>query len=204
MEKKSKKLRNIAIILLVIGLLLVGFTGVYMLMNRPSGDLVDVDKLPEPGILPMAIDVSTDINDNPSGGVLDKIGVIKIPAMGISENIVEGSGNELLYGVGHVIGSADLGQTGNCVLAGHRNYIQMHPFRYMDTLKVDDLVYVQTDEYEYTYKIYEILTVGAEDDWVLKAQGNDIAMITLVTCTPVLNPVNRLIAWGELVETNPI
>lgn len=208
--KNSKKLKWISLSCVIVGVVLVAISVFYILKTYPidllvhSSEMVSVEDLPEPGLLPTSIEGVVNSQSGVSTNTLEQIGTIKIPAIQLSENIVEGSDHELLYGVGHVRGSADLGQPGNCVLAGHRNYIQMHPFRFMDRLKVGDMVYVSTEKYQYTYEIYEILTVEAYDNWVLEPQIEEESMLTLVTCTPVLNPVNRLIAWGRLVETTPL
>ena len=134
---------------------------------------------------------------------LTVVGYFKFPKLGISENIVLGSDEELMYGVGHVNGTAGLGQEGNCVLAGHRNYIVMHPFRHLDKAAVGDRVMVEDEANIYTYEIYEILTVKPEDVYVTELQEGESHMLTLVTCTPVLNPTHRLVAWARLVETIP-
>lgn len=135
---------------------------------------------------------------------LTLLGSIKIPKLGLTENIVEGSGQELFYGVGHVIGTAFPGQEGNCVLAGHRNYIVMRPFRYLDKVAVGDKVQVSDDKNRYTYEIYNIFTVTPDEVWVAEPQEGETAIVTLITCTPVMNPTHRLIYWGRLVETTPL
>jgi hypothetical protein len=48
------------------------------------------------------------------------LGVFKIPVLGVSQNLLEGSGKQMKYGVGHVTGTAAPGQEGNCVVSGHR------------------------------------------------------------------------------------
>lgn len=133
---------------------------------------------------------------------LTVIGYFKFPKLGVSENIVLGSDQELMYGVGHIKGTAGLGQAGNCVLAGHRNYIIMHPFRHLDKAAVGDRVTVEDESNIYTYEIYEILTVEPEDVYVTELQEGETHMLTMVTCTPVLNPTHRLVCWARLVDTS--
>ncbi len=130
---------------------------------------------------------------------LQSLGVIKLPAIGISENIVEGMGDELFYGVGHVEDTALPGEEGNCVLAGHRNYLVMHPFRHLDMLKEGDTVTIEYGEDTYTYEVFRSFTVSPDALDVLSPQEEEAHLLTLVTCTPVLNPVNRLIVWCRLV-----
>lgn len=128
------------------------------------------------------------------------LGTIKVPMLDLSENILEGSGDELFYGVGHVTGTAMPGQSGNCVLAGHRNYVIMHPFRHLDKLKIGNKVTIQSDTGIYTYETVKIFTVGPDDSWILQSQPEEDHLLTLITCTPVLNPTDRLIVWCRLVE----
>lgn len=129
------------------------------------------------------------------------LGVIKLPTIQISENVVEGIEDELLYAVGHAPGTALPGQEGNCFLAGHRNYVYMRPFRYLDKIEVGDPVFVSDDAWVYEYEVYEIFEVTPEDVWVLSPVEGESHVLTLMTCTPVMNPVYRLIARARLVNT---
>ncbi len=133
---------------------------------------------------------------------IKRLGSIKLPKISVSENVVEGSENELFYGVGHVGGTALPGQQGNCVLAGHRNYVIMHPFRYLNKLENGDKVIVEDDQNIYTYECYNIFEVTPEAVWVTEPQEGENSILTLITCTPVLNPTHRLIAWCRLTGTS--
>lgn len=135
---------------------------------------------------------------------LTKLGVIKIPKIQISENIVEGTGSEMLYAVGHLRGSAMPGKEGNCVLAAHRLYMRMRPFRYLDKIEAGDLIYIEDNENTYTYEAFKIFEITPEDTWVLQAQEEEENLLTLLTCTPVVNPTGRLIVWGRLSDIQPI
>lgn len=135
---------------------------------------------------------------------LTLLGDIKIPKINISENIVEGSGNEMYYGVGHVINSAMPGQAGNCVLAAHRIYVYMRPFRHLDKMAVDDIVYLSDDNLSYTYQIYDIFEIEEDESWVLYSSDEEEYMLTLITCTPVINPTRRLVCRARLIQTEPL
>lgn len=130
---------------------------------------------------------------------LTLIGAIKIPYLGVSANIVEGSDAELQYGVGHVAGTALPGQPGNCVLSGHRAYIPMHPFMHLPKLREGDTVELTMQGQSYTYEIYKIFEVTPEDTWVIHPQEGETAMVTLITCTPIPSFTHRLICWGRLI-----
>ncbi|MEA5012699.1 MAG: class D sortase [Angelakisella sp.] len=132
---------------------------------------------------------------------LNQLGTFKLPKLGISENLVEGTGHELMYGVGHMAGTAYPGQEGNCVIAGHRNAMRMHPFRHLDKVSTGDEVIIEDINNQYTYEIYKTQIVGPGDSWVCQLQEGETHMLTLVTCTPVISYTHRMILWGRLVDT---
>lgn len=224
---KAINRKRLSKILLITGAVLVVIGAGYEAINYPwqivlsKFGMASQDSLPDPKPLEQAVWSSFPSEELSQGDPLDVlpaqgnflmarpevkdltvIGYFKYPKLGVSENIVLGSGDELLYGVGHVDGTAGLGQEGNCVLAGHRNYIIMHPFRHLDKAEVGDRVTVEDENAVYTYEIYEILTVEPDDVYVAQLQEGETHMLTLVTCTPVLNPTHRLVAWCRLVETS--
>lgn len=131
---------------------------------------------------------------------ISRLGTIKIPKIQISENIVEGTVDELLYGVGHARGTALPGQPGNCVLAGHRNYVVMRPFRYLDKVEIGDNIYITDDTSTYTYEVFDIFEITPDEIWVMQAQEDESHMLTLITCTPVLTYTNRMIVRARLVD----
>jgi sortase A len=74
-------------------------------------------------------------------------------------------------------------------------------FYELDQLKPGDEIVVkdQADE-EYTFKVYDRLTVRPEDFWVTyPVPGKTV--ISLQTCTPIPTFENRLVVRGELVES---
>ena len=135
---------------------------------------------------------------------ITKLGVIKIPRLQLSENIVMGTGDELLYGVGHINSTAMPGEEGNCVLAGHRNYVVMRPFRYLDKMQVSDQVFITDNANTYTYEVFEIFVITPDDAWAIKPQEQESHMLTLLTCTPVMTYTDRLIVWCRLTNTAAI
>ncbi|MCD7947620.1 MAG: class D sortase [Oscillospiraceae bacterium] len=133
-----------------------------------------------------------------SGVPLIQLGTIKIPKISLSENIVSGTGEEMYYGVGHLTTSALPGEAGNCVLAAHRNLIVAHAFRYLDKLSEGDQVTINYGDDTVTYTVYSVFTVNPDEGWVLELQPDETHMLTLITCTPALNPTHRLIVWARL------
>jgi len=90
-----------------------------------------------------------------------------------------GSGRTLAFGPGHLSASAMPGDTGNTIIAGHRD---TH-FRFLRDVAVGELLGLETDEGQ--RHVYEV--IGA--DVVDSRKGSLVldtktAMLTLVTCYP--------------------
>ncbi len=69
------------------------------------------------------------------------IGLIEIDALDIKYAVLEGAGsNELSCGIGHIPDTAGIGETGNCVLAGHNGSRHGTYFTNLKTLKEGDVV----------------------------------------------------------------
>ncbi len=127
-----------------------------------------------------------------------ELGIIKIPKLGLSQHILEGSKQQLHYGVGHVTGTARPGGSGNCALAGHNTT----SFRYLNKLFSGDRVILKANGKVYTYSVFEIFTVLPTDIYVLNPVKDESAVLTLITCTPYLTGTHRLIVRARLTETD--
>jgi len=90
-----------------------------------------------------------------------------------------GSGRTLAFGPGHLSASAMPGQTGNTIIAGHRD---TH-FQFLRKIKVGELLGMETTRGQ--RHLYEVVGVDIVDS----RRGSlvldtDAAMLTLVTCYP--------------------
>lgn len=112
----------------------------------------------------------------------DVIGLIEIEALGLKYPILEGADSkQLAYGIGHIPGTAAIGDKGNCVLAGHRGSRYGTYFKYLDRLSAGDMVKITDKEGRvYQYEVVSWEVVGAYDNSV-KAQGEETEL-TLLTC----------------------
>ena len=132
-----------------------------VLTGEDAGSLLTDEAEPVPedesGILP------GEETENGPPEVYVRLGILKIPSLGVSQHVLEGTGRQMRYGVGHVVGTAGLGQEGNCALSGHRP----SPFRYLDKLKEGDKITLSAGEELYTYTVYESFSVLPEETWVL-------------------------------------
>ena len=126
-----------------------------------------------------------------------ELGVIKIPRLGVSQHILEGTLGQLHYGVGHVTGTALPGAAGNCVLAGHNTT----SFRYLSKLSAGDSVILKEGGKEYTYSVLGSFVVLPTELSVLKNVPHETAVLTLITCTPYLTGTHRLIVRARLSQS---
>lgn len=137
-------------------------------------------------------DVEEEENANRLGGKT-VIGVIQIPKIDLIYAIVEGSdAAEIGVAIGHMSSTAELGETGNCALAGHRGGYSGPYFKNLDKLEIgDEVIITNAKQKVFTYKVTETMVVQPDEVWVIEDTGEDVAMLTLVTCEN--NGTERLI-----------
>ena len=142
-----------------------------------------------------------------------RAGVTTMPCV-----VLAGSSDEALAaGIGHIEDTADPGDGGNYVLAGHR-VTHGEPFAGFPELREGDLVLVETRTATYTYALDfdgTDLEVAFTEDWVLAespqnpdggVQPPDDAgekLITLVSCAEIFHTEQRSVVFGHLVDTEP-
>jgi len=118
-----------------------------------------------------------------------------IPKIHLSAVVVEGTSRKaLLVGPGHVANTASPGDTGNAVLAGHRDTF----FRHLGELLRGDSIYVERGGKTYEYQVTDTKVVEPSEISVLKPfPGNQL---TLITCYPIhyIGPTpKRLIVFAQ-------
>ncbi len=129
------------------------------------------------------------------------LGIIEIEKIKIKYPILEGvRASDLKVGIGHIPGTAGLGEKGNCVLAGHRNYTFGRFFNRLDEVEEGDIILITTKKAQFKYKVNEKLVVLPDDVSVIKG-NKDETILTLVTCTPIYIATHRLIIHASLEET---
>ena len=138
-------------------------------------------------------------------GLSDEVfGVISIPAMELEMPIFLGATEQHMAD-----GAAHLSQTSlpiggentNCVIAGHRGYNGASYFRYIDKLKVGDLVSVTNLWETLTYRVCEIRIIDPHDvTEILIQPGREL--LTLLTCHPYASGGRqRYVVYCERVES---
>jgi sortase A len=107
------------------------------------------------------------------------LGRIEIASIGLTAMVEEGTGRKTLQrGVGHIVGTSLLGQSGNIGLAGHRDTF----FRKLRNIHEGDEITVTTLAGIFLYRVDLISIVEPQDSAVLRDSGGDF--LTLVTCYP--------------------
>jgi sortase A len=104
------------------------------------------------------------------------------------------------YAAGHHYNSVNPGDGGNIVLNGHNNW-RGEVFRYLEDMKVGDLVQVWTlDGKEYHYRVQEIKKLKeAGVPYAQRVKNADVMLptdheqLTLITCWPYTTFTHRLI-----------
>lgn len=107
------------------------------------------------------------------------LGRIEIASLGLSAMIGEGTGAQTLRrGVGHITGTASLGESGNVGLAAHRDTF----FRKLRDIHKGDEIKLTTLAGSFLYRVELISIVEPEESSVLRDSGDSV--LTLVTCYP--------------------
>lgn len=128
---------------------------------------------------------------------------IIIPRMSLNTPLLEGpqsdSFNLLKAGAWHLPFSTDPTKGGNMVVAAHR-FSYTGPrglFYFLDKLQTGDEIGIQWDGKLYSYQVVSSRTVAPTE--VSVQQPTDDTRLTLYTCTPLFNPVNRLVVVAKPV-----
>jgi sortase A len=107
------------------------------------------------------------------------LGRIEISSIGLAAMILEGVDPKTLRrAVGHIPGTAFLGQRGNVGLAGHRDTY----FRALRNIRKDDEITLETLDGSYRYRVDFTRVVAPE--YIEALSGSEDASLTLVTCYP--------------------
>jgi sortase A len=124
-----------------------------------------------------AADAAWPINTDPGVGGL--IGRLEIPRLNFSVMVLEGDDTSTLArAVGHIPGTAYPWQSGNAVMAGHRDTF----FRPLENLRDGDQIRMTTMRGTFDYRVTSTEVVEPTDISVLAPTREP--SLTLVTCYP--------------------
>jgi sortase A len=154
------------------------------------------------------LEEQTELKVAPSKGVRVKptygsaVAKLEIPRLGLSTVVFEGTGQDvLLRGPGHLRGSALPSDTGNMVIAGHRDTF----FRPLQDLRKGDEISVQTPQGTRRYQVASTQIVNPDAIEVLNDTPEPI--LTLITCYPfrfVGNAPQRFIAKARELKDSEL
>jgi len=121
---------------------------------------------------------------------------IQIPAIGVDAPVVEGDDWEALkQGAGHHVGSANPGESGNCVVSAH-NDIFGEIFRNLPDLDLGDEVFVYTTSQVYRYVVTQKRVIEPAEVSVMYPASSPV--LTLLSCYPYGIDTHRIVVIGEL------
>lgn len=135
---------------------------------------------------------------NPS---IDTKNRLYIPTIGLEADVQESPDiNVLSNGLWHRPQTPTPPEGGNTVIVGHRfsyNPAINSAFYFLDKATVGDEIYLKWGNTTFKYAIRETKVVNANQIEVENNTPND--QLTLYTCTPLWNPVDRLVIVADKV-----
>lgn len=182
-------LKKMAMILLVIGLLFIGYASMQLKFTQQLGK----------NALVQAKENLEKTKKTESELLFQNgqtIGILQIPIIDKELAIVEGTDEAALkQGVGHYTGSVYPGQNDQILLSGHRDTV----FTGLDKLQNGDELIVKMQHGTFTYVIVDTEIVDENDTTVIRSTAPD-EMLTLSTCYPfgyVGNAPKRYIVYAK-------
>ncbi|MDR1541136.1 MAG: class D sortase [Clostridiales bacterium] len=129
----------------------------------------------------------------------DMRGIIAIEKINLRSPILKGdSAKNLDLGICELVGSPDMGATGNYVLAGHKSRIYGRHFSRLDELVAGDAITLSNGVETFSYEVIEKLQIKEEDTWILESVSDE-SIMTLITCDYTKKPIGRLAVKAKLV-----
>jgi len=188
-------LRFVASVMMVSGALLIADAGITLVWQEPVSALVAdrqqaalKDALFDP---PERV-----LRREPLKG--DAIARMEIPALGVSEYVVEGTETgDLRKGPGHYPDTPLPGEPGTAAIAGHRTTYGA-PFRDIDDVKPGQVIRVDMPDGTFVYRVEEVRIVDDSDLSVLEPVGHRRLMLS--ACHPLYSAAERVIVFARQVR----
>ncbi|HEX2161453.1 MAG TPA: class E sortase [Thermoleophilaceae bacterium] len=125
----------------------------------------------------------------------DAVAKLEIPAIGVSEYVVEGTDTgDLRKGPGHYPETPLPGERGTSAIAGHRTTYGA-PFRRLDDLDPGDRIVVELPRERHTYRVERLRIVDDSDRSVLRRVGHD--RLVLTACHPLYSAEQRIVVFAR-------
>lgn len=130
------------------------------------------------------------------------VAVIKIAKIKLNLPVLEGATNSnMKYAAAHLKETDSLGGQGNAAIAAHRAKTKGRLFNRLNEIEAGDEIVVEVGNRIYVYETDKVSIVKPTDVSVLKRGADDEAILTLITCEPMVNPTHRLIVRAKLKES---
>ena len=124
------------------------------------------------------------------------VGRIRIPAIGVSEVFVQGTGTaDLRKGPGHYPETPLPGERGTVAIAGHRTTYGA-PFRHIDELDRGDRIDLHMPYGDFTYRVERTRIVPPTETSVIDRVDHD--RLVLSACHPLYSAAQRIIVFARL------
>lgn len=191
------KLKRLEIILLVVGLILVGFAGVRYLGGHVYSRMAvekfhaeaesrppDAPRRELKSVFPVDYGLWAPKRIKGYEATLaehfdEPLALLRIDKIRLEVPVFDGTDDRTLdRGVGRIAGTARIGESGNVGIAGHRDGF----FRGLKDINMGDTMVLETATGTQTYVIDSIKLVTPDDVSVLKSEPTQA--LTLVTCYP--------------------
>lgn len=186
--------RFVAAVMMVSGILLIGDASATLVWQEPVSAFVAQRNQAELEVA-LADPPQRVLERDPLPG--DAIARIEIPAIGVSEYVVEGTGTgDLRKGPGHYPETPLPGGRGTSAIAGHRTTYGA-PFRDIDKLEPGQRIVVDTPTARYLYRVTDNLIVDDQDLSVLDPVG--YRQLILSACHPLYSAEQRVIVFARQV-----
>lgn len=129
----------------------------------------------------------------------NKMGVLIIKKIGLECPILDGDTKyNMNIGAARIKGTSNLGEIGNIAITGHRSHTYGKLFNRLDEIEKGDVIsIIDLNGKKYDYVVYKKHIVKPNDTSVLNRNDKD-RVLTLITCDPVYNPINRLVVHAVL------
>jgi sortase A len=191
-------LRFVASVMMVSGTLLIADAGITLLWQEPVSAFVaerQQAKLEKAYFDPPR----RVVRRQPLEG--DAIAKIEIPAIGVSEYVIEGTDTaSLRKGPGHYPETPLPGDRGTAAIAGHRTTYGA-PFRRIDKLKPGQVVRIDMPDARFVYRVERTTIVDDQDLSVLDRVGYQ--RLVLSACHPLYSAAQRVIVFARLAHRGP-
>jgi sortase A len=191
-------LRFVASVLMVSGALLITDAAVTLLWQEPVSAFVAER---QQGQLRKALFDPPErvLERKPLEG--DAIAKLEIPAIGVSEYVVEGTDTgSLRKGPGHYPETPLPGDRGTTAIAGHRTTYGA-PFRNVDDLERGERIILDMPDGRFVYRIQQVKIVDDSDLSVLDDVG--YKRLVLSACHPLYSAAQRVIVFARQVAREP-